>query len=119
MTGPTADPRDLERLAREMPAFQEEMRAATMAAAEAEYEATAAVDVTAVVSGLGALRSIQIGAMAKRTLDSESLGLAVVEAVRAAEARAQAGMRERFAGITLLGVPAAGYLPKEFAGPES
>jgi DNA-binding protein YbaB len=54
--------------------------------------------VTATVSGLGALRSIAISTMAKRSTDNLTLGDAVTEAVRNAEQLARSALIERVLG---------------------
>lgn len=54
--------------------------------------------VTATVSGLGALRSIAISTMAKRSTSNLTLGDAVTEAVRNAEQRARSAVIERIIG---------------------
>ncbi|MEU8259199.1 YbaB/EbfC family nucleoid-associated protein [Micromonospora sp. NPDC048999] len=54
--------------------------------------------VTATVSGLGALQSIEISTMAKRTTDNLTLGDAVTEAVAAAEHNARATLVSRVVG---------------------
>ena len=51
--------------------------------------------VTATVSGLGALRSIEISTVAKRGTSNLTLGDAVTEAVRNAEQHARASLIER------------------------
>jgi DNA-binding protein YbaB len=54
--------------------------------------------VTATVDGLGSLRSVEIGTMAKRTTDNLTLGDAVTEAVAAAERNARATLVSRVVG---------------------
>jgi nucleoid-associated protein EbfC len=113
---PRFDPRDIGRALQELPQFQAALKAATADVNDEEFEGTAADGgVSALVSGLGSLREIRIGVMAKRELDNQTLGLAVVEAVRKAEAAARNGMTQRFAGVSLLGVSAADFLPSDIA----
>lgn len=57
--------------------------------------------VTATVSGLGALRSIEISTMTKRSTDNLTLGDAITEAVRNAEKNARAALVERVVGDTM------------------
>jgi DNA-binding protein YbaB len=112
----TFDPGAIRRMMEQLPQFQAELRAASTNVNDEEFEGTAAEGgVSATVSGLGVLRGIRIGTMAKRELDNETLGLAVVEAVRRAEAAAREAMTQRFASVSLFGVSAADFLPPDIA----
>jgi DNA-binding protein YbaB len=107
---------DIARILQDLPRFQEALQAAVAGVNDEGFTGTAADGgVSAVVSGLGGLREIRIGVQAKRTIDNQTLGLAVVEAVRKAEAAAREAMGQRFANVSLLGVSAADFLPPEVA----
>ena len=107
---------DISRMLQELPQFQAALQAAVAGVNDEGFSGTAADGgVTAVVSGLGGLREIRIGVQAKRSIDNQTLGLAVVEAVRNAEAAAREAMTQRFGNVSLLGVSAADFLPSEVA----
>lgn len=57
--------------------------------------------VTATVNGLGALRGVEIGTIAKRSTDNLTLGDAVTEAVAAAERAARTALVSRVVGEVL------------------
>jgi DNA-binding protein YbaB len=69
-------------------------------------------EVTARVNAGGSLVGIHIPIMAKRTLDRESLGEAIVEAVLAAEAAAEAGKAEFLASLTVGGIDVGAILAR-------
>ncbi|GEM_PF-3181281 len=92
----------LQRLVESQAALKEQVTGAITDSGAQSFAGTALGGaVTATVSGLGALRSIGIDVMAKRQYDNETLGDAVVEAVRAAEATARAALMERVLGTTV------------------
>src|SRR5712691_8065147 len=64
--------------------------------------------ITATVTGLGVLTDVRIGETARRELDNLSLGDAVAEAIRAAEAAARAALRDQMAGLLIGGRALAG-----------
>jgi DNA-binding protein YbaB len=107
---PVAAIEALRAIAADPEAFQARIQeVATEVAAESFTGSALDGGVVATVSGLGALRSIEIGTMAKRSTDNFTLGDAVVEAVRNAETNARNEMVRR-TGVVLADSGLAGAL---------
>src|SRR4051794_17841372 len=88
--------RELEQLVTGFVGYQRLVTEAVEQAQDETYTGTALNGgVTAIVTGFGTLRSIDISTLTKRSTDNYTLGDAVVEAVQAAEAAAKAGLRQR------------------------
>jgi DNA-binding protein YbaB len=102
-----------ERFLSNLSAFLEQAQEGVQAWASQEFTGTAPdSEVTARVNAGGSLVDIHIPIMAKRSLDRESLGEAIVEAVLAAEAAAEAGKAEFLAGLTVGGVDVGAILAR-------
>ncbi|WP_406078546.1 YbaB/EbfC family nucleoid-associated protein [Micromonospora sp. NBC_00858] len=102
---------ELARLVTEMTALLESATTETGRLAREVFVGTAADGmVTATVSGAKELLDISIAARAHRTVDNITLGEAVVEAVRAAEALAEERRAEVMSGLRLGGVGADAFL---------
>ena len=102
-------------LADQAPRLTEEVRRIARRFGTTEFEGTSAEGrITAVVTGLGELTEVRIGETARRQLDNLSLGDAVAEAIRTAEATAKASLRDQMAGLVLGGRSLAEFLPAEF-----
>lgn len=103
-------------LADQVPRLTEDVRRIAREFGTTEFEGTSAGGrITAVVTGLGELTDVRIGETARRELDNLSLGDAVAEAIRAAEANARATLRDQMAGLVLGGRSLAEFLPAGFA----
>jgi DNA-binding protein YbaB len=88
--------RALEHLVGEYDNVQRRIQECVLTARDETFSAAAADgSVTATVNGAGQLRELEIGVLAKRAGDNETMGDAVVEAVRKAEAAAKAGLVKR------------------------
>jgi DNA-binding protein YbaB len=86
----------LRHLTADPEALQERIQGAVTSVQREGFVGTALHgQVTATVSGLGALRSIEISTMAKRSTDNLTLGDAVTEAVRNAEKSARSALVDR------------------------
>ncbi|MEV0214919.1 YbaB/EbfC family nucleoid-associated protein [Micromonospora sp. NPDC050695] len=102
---------DLAQLVTEMTALLETATSETGRLAREEFVGTAADGlVTATVSGAKELLDISVAARAHRTVDNSTLGEAVVEAVRAAEALADQRRSEIMSGLRLGGVDVDTFL---------
>jgi DNA-binding protein YbaB len=113
-----AVPADPRRIPGMLADFQASMEAAVREYAEQTFDGTASVDgVVATVTAYGAVTGIHIGALAKRQTDNLTLGDAVVEAVRDAQANARKAWAERMSTATLFGIPAGSFLPPPSDGP--
>ena len=93
--------------------LQEQLKADIEEIAREEFTGeTLQGGVVARVSGRGHLIAVEIGTLAKRNTDNLTLGEAVVEAVRRAEAAAKSALVERTMSV-MLGQPLAGLIPRE------
>lgn len=72
----------------------------------------AAPSVTARVNGVGAIVSIDVSVLAKRSLDNISMGEAISQAVARAEESAAEGKAEFLAGLRVGGVDVGGILAR-------
>ena len=91
----------LRHLTADPEALQQRLKAVVTSVQQEGFVGTALDgQVTATVSGLGALRSIEISGMAKRSTDNLTLGDAVTEAVRNAEKNARSALVERVVSDT-------------------
>lgn len=96
-----AAPAELRMLAEDMRRLPDEARRVMGDFARESFTGSALEGgVTATVSGLGALREIAIHPQTKRYTDNHTLGDAVVEAVRRAEAAAKEAMADRLTRLT-------------------
>ncbi|TNH31706.1 YbaB/EbfC family nucleoid-associated protein [Micromonospora orduensis] len=102
---------DIAQLVTEVTALLETATSETGQLAREEFVGTAADGmVTATVSGAKELLDVSVAARAPRTVDNITLGEAVVEAVRAAEALADERRAEIMSGLRLGGVDVDTFL---------
>jgi DNA-binding protein YbaB len=101
-------------LAGQVPKVTEDVRRIAREFGASPFEGSCADGrITATVTGLGVLSEVRIGETARRELDNLSLGDAVAEAIRAAEANSRAALRDQFAGLLIGRHSLADFLPAD------
>ena len=104
MSQPSFDPGYLRAHLADLGSLMEQSRALGETLRDSEFRRSSEnEDVTATVTGLGVLRTIEISTLAKRRLDNQTLGEQVAQAINRAIEAATEGRTELLSGLQLNG----------------